>query len=152
MTLQQHTRGVYVQTTYELLGEQHVQRYRETDGEEGYVWNGVPVLLLTVTGRKTGEQRTTPLIFARDGEDLLVVASVGGSPAHPQWFLNLQVDPNAEVQVLAERFPVRARAAEEGAERDRLWDVVANQWPNYDQYQERTDRVIPVVVLSPVQG
>jgi deazaflavin-dependent oxidoreductase (nitroreductase family) len=131
-----------------LLGEEHVQRYRETDGEVGYLWNGVPTLLLTTTGRKTGQARTTPLIFARDGDDYLVVASMGGAPTAPNWYGNLLADPSAEIQVKAERIQVAATTADE-AEKPRLWKIVSDQWPNYDVYQSRTERVIPVVVLSP---
>ncbi|MGY1743258.1 MULTISPECIES: nitroreductase family deazaflavin-dependent oxidoreductase [unclassified Blastococcus] len=143
--------ATYQQIDGTLLNAEHVQRYRETDGEVGYIWNGVPILLLTTTGRKSGERRTTPLIFARDGEDYLVVASQGGAPTHPNWYLNLLADPRAEIQVRAEHIPVTGRAATE-EERPRLWDVVRGPWPNYDVYQERTDRVIPVVVLTPAGG
>jgi deazaflavin-dependent oxidoreductase (nitroreductase family) len=131
-----------------LLGEEHVRRYRETDGEVGYIWNGVPTLLLTTTGRKTGVTRTTPVIFGRDGDDYLVVASMGGAPTHPQWYLNLTARPAAEIQVRAEHIPVTARTAS-ADEKARLWDVVRAQWPNYDVYQSRTTREIPVIVLSP---
>ena len=130
-----------------LLGEDHVRAYRESDGEIGYLWNGVPTLLLTVTGRRTGEPRTTPLIFATDGDDHLVVASMGGAPMHPQWYRNLQANPRAEIQVKAERIAVVARTAS-AEEKPRLWQIVRDVWPNYDVYQSRTDRDIPVVVLS----
>lgn len=143
-----HVRGHYVQADYSLIGKDHIARYLETQGEVGYLWNGVTTLLLTVTGRTSGEPRTSPLIFARDGDDYLVVASVGGGPAHPQWYLNLLADPHAEIQVKGERIPVVARTST-AKERSRLWEIVADQWPNYDQYQERTERVIPVVVLTP---
>jgi deazaflavin-dependent oxidoreductase (nitroreductase family) len=132
-----------------LLGDAHVARYRETDGEEGYLWNGATALLLTVTGRKSGEPRTAPLIFARDGDSCIVIASMGGAPMHPQWFRNLEVDPNVQVQIKGERFAARARTAE-GEERDRCWAIAAEQWPNYNVYAERTERVIPVVVLERV--
>jgi deazaflavin-dependent oxidoreductase (nitroreductase family) len=131
-----------------LLGEDHIRAYRETDGEVGYLWNGVPTLLLTVTGRKTGEPRTSALIFGRDGDDYLVVASMGGAPTHPAWYRNLVANPAAEIQVKADRMPVVARTAEE-SEKERLWAIMVGVWPNYDVYQSRTDRVIPVVVLSP---
>jgi deazaflavin-dependent oxidoreductase (nitroreductase family) len=131
-----------------LVGEEHIRRYRETDGELGYLWNGVPTLLLTTTGRRSGEPRTSALIFARDGDDYLVVASMGGAPTHPTWYLNLTASPAAEIQVLGERIPVTAHTASE-AEKPRLWQIVTEVWPNYDVYQTRTDRVIPVVVLSP---
>jgi deazaflavin-dependent oxidoreductase (nitroreductase family) len=138
----------YQQPDLALLGEEHVQRYRETDGEVGYLWNGVPTLLLTTTGRKTGQSRTTPLIFNRDGDDYLVVASMGGAPSHPNWYLNLTAHPDAEIQVRAEHLPVTAHTASPDEKR-RLWAIVAEQWPNYDVYQSRTTREIPVVVLSP---
>lgn len=131
-----------------VIGEEHIRRYRETDGEDGYLWNGVPTLLLTTTGRTSGQPRTTPLIFARDGEDYLVVASMGGAPMDPQWYRNLLANPQAEIQVRAERIPVVARVAT-SEEKPRLWDVVREPWPNYDVYQSRTDREIPVVVLTP---
>ena len=132
-----------------LLGAEHVRRYQETDGEVGYLWNGVPSLLLTTTGRRTGQARTNALIFARDGEDYLVVASMGGAPRHPQWYLNLQAEPQAEIQVRGDHIPVVARTAAEDDDKTRLWKVVTGVWPNYDVYQTRTDRQIPVVVLSP---
>ena len=140
--------GDWQNVDYSLLGEDHVRRYQETDGEVGYDWNGAPSLLLTTTGRRSGEPRTQPLIFGRDGEDLLVVASVGGGPVHPAWYLNLEADPNAEVQVKSERFAVVAMTATPG-EKPRLWAIVNEVWPNYDVYQSRTEREIPVVVLSP---
>jgi deazaflavin-dependent oxidoreductase (nitroreductase family) len=131
-----------------LVGERHVRRYRETDGDEGYLWNGVPALLLTTIGRRSGEPRTSALIFGRDADDYLVVASMGGAPRHPAWYLNLTADPRAEIQVKAERLPVVARTATE-EDKPRLWRIMTGVWPNYDVYQTRTDRTIPVVVLSP---
>jgi deazaflavin-dependent oxidoreductase (nitroreductase family) len=131
-----------------LVGDEHVRRYRETDGEVGYIWNGVPILLLTTTGRKSGQPRTNPLIHGRDGDDYLVVASMGGAPTHPSWYLNLQANPGAEIQVKADHIQVRARTASED-EKPRLWGIMSDLWPNYDTYQTRTDRVIPLVVLTP---
>lgn len=138
----------YQQPDLTLLGEDHVRAYRETGGETGYLWNGVPTLLLTVTGRRTGRQLTSALIFGRDGDDYLVVASMGGAPTHPSWFLNLQANPAASIQVRADELAVVARAAS-AAEKPRLWKIMTDQWPNYDVYQSRTDRDIPVVVLAP---
>ena len=132
-----------------LVGESHINAYRETNGEVGYLWNGVPTLLLTTKGRRTGESRTSALIFARDGDDYLVVASMGGAPRHPQWYLNLTANLEAEVQVRADHIPVVAHTATP-AEKPRLWRVVTDAWPNYEAYQERTAREIPVVVLSPL--
>ena len=114
----------------------------------GYIWNGVPILLLTTTGRKSGRPRTTPLIYGRDGDDFLVVASMGGAPQHPNWYRNLLAHPATQIQVRADHVEVTARTAEED-EKPRLWKIVTDQWPNYDVYQSRTDRAIPVVVLSP---
>jgi deazaflavin-dependent oxidoreductase (nitroreductase family) len=138
----------YTQPDLLLLGDDHVRAYRESGGEVGYLWNGVPTLLLTATGRRTGRKLTSPLIFARDGDDYLVVASMGGAPRHPSWFLNLQTTPDAEIQVKAESLQVVAHAAP-ATEKPRLWKIVTDVWPNYDVYQSRTDRDIPVVVLSP---
>jgi deazaflavin-dependent oxidoreductase (nitroreductase family) len=132
-----------------LLGDEHIRRYQETGGEEGYIWNGVPTLLLYSTGRKTGQPRTHALIFAQDSDDYLIVASMGGAPRHPQWYLNLVANPEAEIQVRAQRLAVAARTAQSPDERARLWKIVTSIWPNYDAYQARTDREIPVVVLSP---
>jgi deazaflavin-dependent oxidoreductase (nitroreductase family) len=140
--------GDHENPDYSLLGDDHVRAYRESDGETGYWWNGAPTLLLTTTGRRSGVARTAPLIFGRDGDDFLVVASVGGMPNHPAWYLNLQADPAAHIQVKGDRHDVTARTAGDD-EKPRLWRIVNEVWPNYDVYQERTDRVIPVVVLSP---
>jgi deazaflavin-dependent oxidoreductase (nitroreductase family) len=133
---------------YSLIGDEHVRVYRETDGATGYEWNGAPTLLLTTTGRRTGTPRTSALIFARDGDDYLVVASVGGMPTHPAWYLNLEANPQATIQVKADLVDVRARTASPD-EKPRLWKIVTDGWPRYDAYQSRTDRVIPVVVLTP---
>jgi deazaflavin-dependent oxidoreductase (nitroreductase family) len=138
----------YTQPDLMLLGEDHIRAYRETGGKVGYIWNGVPTLLLTATGRRTGQKRTSALIFGRDADDYLLVASMGGAPSHPMWYLNLQANPLADIQVKAETFSVAARTAS-AAEKPRLWKIVTEVWPNYDVYQSRTDREIPVVVLSP---
>ncbi|OMC22254.1 nitroreductase [Mycobacterium colombiense] len=131
-----------------LVGEDHVRAYRETGGETGYLWNGVPTLLLTVTGRRTGRTLTSALIFGRDGDDYLVVASMGGAPRHPSWYLNLQANPAAGIQVQADELAVVARTAS-AAEKPRLWKIMTDVWPNYDVYQSRTERDIPVVLLTP---
>lgn len=131
-----------------LFGDEHVRRYRETNGEVGHIWReGSTILLLTTTGRKSGEPRTTPLIYARDGDRYVIVASNGGDPAHPGWYENLAKDPKVELQVLGEVFPARARTAE-GDERERLWRKANEVWRHYDSYQTKTDRQIPVVVLE----
>ena len=138
----------YTPPNLTLVGETHVAAYRETGGETGYLWNGVPTLLLTVTGRQSGQARTSALIFGQDGDDFLVVASMGGAPTHPQWYKNLLATPSAEIQVKAEVTPVVARTAT-ADEKPRLWEIMREVWPNYDTYQERTEREIPVVILSP---
>jgi proline iminopeptidase len=131
-----------------LFGEEHVRRYRETGGEVGHDWReGSTILLLTTKGRKTGEPRTTPLIYAQDGDRYVIVASKGGAPEHPGWYRNLTKDPDVELQVKDDVFRARARTAE-GDERERLWRKANEVWPHYDEYAEKTDREIPVVVLE----
>jgi len=135
-----------------LFGDEHVRRYRETGGEVGHIWKrGSKILLLTTKGRKTGEPRTAPLIYENTGDDYVIVASKGGTPEHPGWYENLSKDADVEVQVLDDVFPAHARVAE-GDERERLWKLAAQQWPAYDDYQQKTDRVIPVVVLERTSG
>jgi proline iminopeptidase len=131
-----------------LFGEEHVKRYRETDGEEGHIWReGSTILLLTTVGRKSGRESTTPLIYGLDGDNPVIVASKGGAPEHPGWYRNLVKNPAAHVQILGEKFPVRAHDAE-GEERERLWKMMNGIWKHYDEYQTKTDRQIPVVVLE----
>ena len=126
---------------------EHLQRYVETSGAEGHLWNGVPTLLLTTTGRRTGQARRTPLIYGTDQGRYLVVASAGGSPQPPAWYLNLAADDRVTVQVADEEFVATARAATV-AEKPALWRVMTAIWPAYDEYQAKTDRDIPVVVLE----
>jgi deazaflavin-dependent oxidoreductase (nitroreductase family) len=130
-----------------LFGQEHVRRYQETDGAEGHDWRGTTVLLLTTTGRRSGETRTTPLIYRQHGDDYVVVASKGGAPQHPAWYLNLSADPNVTVQVRGGRFNTKARTAS-AQERPELWRLMTEAWPPYDEYQTKTDREIPVVVLE----
>jgi deazaflavin-dependent oxidoreductase (nitroreductase family) len=133
-----------------LFGQEHVRRYRETDGEEGYIWReGSTILLLTTTGRTTGKESTTPLIFGLDGDNPVIVASKGGAPEHPGWYRNLRKTPQVGVQIKGERFAARARDAH-GEERERLWTLMNGIWPHYEEYQRKTDREIPVVVLERV--
>ncbi|MGO8906381.1 MAG: nitroreductase family deazaflavin-dependent oxidoreductase [Solirubrobacteraceae bacterium] len=135
------------QSDDDLFGPEHVRVYRETAGERGYHWRGTTILLLTTRGRTSGEARTTPLIHRTDGDRWVVVASKGGAPENPSWFENLKADPDAVIQVRGEEVPVHATTAE-GGERSRLWSLMTEVWPAYDEYQARTDREIPVVVLS----
>jgi deazaflavin-dependent oxidoreductase (nitroreductase family) len=130
-----------------LFGAEHVRVYRETKGARGYRWRGTQILLLTTTGRTSGEQRTTPLIHMVDGDRWIVIASKGGAPEHPAWFKNMVADPNATIQVQAEEIPVVMSTAE-GDERERLWTEMLKEWPSYDDYAKKTDREIPVVVLT----
>jgi deazaflavin-dependent oxidoreductase (nitroreductase family) len=132
----------------DLFGPQHVRAYRESGGERGYKWRGTEILLLTTTGHKSGEQRTTPLIHRADGDGYVVVASKGGAPDHPTWYKNLEANPDAKIQVKDEEIPVKATTAE-GDERERLWGKMNEVWPPYDDYQKKTDRKIPVVRLVP---
>jgi deazaflavin-dependent oxidoreductase (nitroreductase family) len=130
-----------------LFGQEHVDRYRETDGEEGHDWNGTQTLLLTTKGRKSGVQRTTPLIYAPHNDAYTVVASMGGSHDSPAWYLNLTENPEVEVQVKGDRFKGKARTATPD-EKPEMWQTMVSEWPAYDEYQQKTDREIPVVVLE----
>ncbi|MEO9239131.1 MAG: nitroreductase family deazaflavin-dependent oxidoreductase [Jatrophihabitantaceae bacterium] len=126
---------------------EHIQRYVDTDGADGQNWRGVPTLLLTTTGRKSGELRRTALIYGEHGTSYLVVASRGGAPSHPSWYLNLTADPQVQLQVGPDKFSAIARTATE-AERAELWPKMALIWPDYDSYQAKTERQIPIVVLD----
>lgn len=128
---------------------EHINDYVATGGKRGHLWKGVPTLLLTTRGRKTGALRRTALIYGRDGDSYVVVASIGGAPKHPEWYLNLVADPEVRLQVGAEIMAGRARTTD-GDEKKRLWREMAQIWPQYDKYQEKTDRLIPVVVIDPI--
>lgn len=132
-----------------LFGEEHVKAYRESDGEVGHEWqDGVHTLLLTTTGRVSGDSHTTPLIYIRDGEQFAIVASKGGAPDHPDWYHNLVADPHVQVQVADRVFAATAETAD-AADRARLWQDLVAVWPDYDDYAAKTDREIPVVLLTP---
>jgi deazaflavin-dependent oxidoreductase (nitroreductase family) len=134
----------------DLYGAEHVRQYRATGGEYGHDWrNGSPTLLLTTTGHRSGKPRTTPLIYGRAGDDYLLVASHGGSDEPPAWYVNLQHAPEVEVQVLDDRFRARARTAAP-EEKPAMWHEMTSHWPDYDRYQQRTARELPVVVLERV--
>ena len=134
----------------------HLQRYLDTDGADGHMWDSasvggpglIPTLLLTTTGRRSGKPIVMPLIYGEAGGKYVVVASKGGAPTHPGWYLNLSAHPNVEVQILAKRFRATARTASD-AERAELWQQMAAIYPPYNDYQAKTDREIPVVVLEP---
>ena len=127
----------------------HARKYIETNGEEGHIWRGVPTLLLTTTGKRTGEPYTTPLIYGTDGDRYVIVASRGGAPEHPQWYRNLVAEPMVGLQVKAHKFQARARTAS-AEEKPALWRMMAGIWPAYDEYQAKTERDIPVVILERV--
>jgi deazaflavin-dependent oxidoreductase (nitroreductase family) len=130
-----------------LFGQEHIDRYRATNGEEGHDWQGTSVLILTTTGRKSGEPRDAPLIYGRNGEDYLIVASKGGADEPPAWYLNIESNPEVEIQVKADRFAAHAHTAT-ADEKPALWQTMVAEWPDYDQYQTKTDREIPIVVLE----
>jgi F420H(2)-dependent quinone reductase len=133
---------------FRILGMLHRRVYRLTGGRIGGRIVGMPVLLLTTTGRKSGRPRTQPLTYTRAGRGYAVIASKGGAAHHPFWYRNLQTDPRAEVTVGRETYEVRARTTE-GEERDRLWRKLADVYSGYDRYAAKTSRRIPVVVLEP---
>jgi deazaflavin-dependent oxidoreductase (nitroreductase family) len=135
-----------------LFGREHVERYQQTGGAEGHDWvNGSSILILTTTGRRSGEQRHNALIYGTHGDDYLIVASKGGHPKPPAWYLNLSDHPEVEVQVRDDRFRARARTATP-EEKPELWRIMTQEWPAYDEYQQKTDRDIPVVVLERLEG
>ena len=131
-----------------LYGQEHIDRYVATDGREGHDWQGTQTLILTTTGRRSGQPRSHALIYGRDGDDYLVVASRGGAPQHPAWYLNLEANPEVEVQVKGDKMRAHARTATP-EEKQKLWPIMTSEWPAYDSYQEKTDRDIPVVILEP---
>jgi F420H(2)-dependent quinone reductase len=135
------------QSLFNVMSTLHTALYRATGGKWGGTMMKVPILLLTTRGRKSGKKRTTPLMYTRDGDNLVLIASVGGAPRNPGWYHNLR-GQEAEVQIGSERRPVRARDAE-GEERERLWAEMVRLYPAYADYQKKTSRRIPVVVLEP---
>jgi deazaflavin-dependent oxidoreductase (nitroreductase family) len=127
----------------------HTVAYRATHGVIGHRFPGVPpMLLLDHVGAKSGRKRTTPLVYTRDGNQLLLVASKGGHPKNPSWFHNLRANPDTTVQVGSQRQPVRARVARQ-EERGRLWDKALGTYPGFHDYRRRADREIPLIVLEP---
>jgi deazaflavin-dependent oxidoreductase (nitroreductase family) len=133
---------------YSLFGDEHVRQYEATAGRVGHDWNGTSVLILHTRGRKTGAIRKFPLIYGRDGADYVVVASKGGAPDHPGWYKNLLAHPDAKVQVWGEVIAVTARTGT-AEDKRRVWPLMTAQWPDYDEYQRKTTRDIPVVLLRP---
>jgi deazaflavin-dependent oxidoreductase (nitroreductase family) len=129
---------------------EHIRTYLESDGRRGHRWSGVHTLLLTTRGRKTGKKRRTALIYGRDRDRYLVVGSNGGAAKHPQWYLNLVEDPRVDVQVGAEKFSALAHTATP-EEKPGPWQRMASIWPEYEKYQQRTTREIPVVIIEPLE-
>ena len=126
---------------------EHIKRYVETNGEDGHIWRGAPTLLLTTLGRRSGKPRRLALIYGQDGDRYVVVASKGGADQHPEWYLNLLDHPEVQVQVKADRFRATARTATP-EEHQALWPRLAAIWPDYDNYQAKTARQIPLVILE----
>jgi proline iminopeptidase len=141
------TKKTDIGTDITLVGPEHAKKYLETNGEVGHIWNGATILLLTTKGRKSGEDRLIPIIYTQVGDRIAIIASKGGAPDHPAWYLNAVADPHVKIQIKGEKFDGIARTAE-GAEHDELWAESLKQWPNYDVYQSRTTRKIPILVVE----
>src|SRR3977135_2608560 len=122
-----------------LYGQEHIDRYEASDGEEGHEWQGTQTLILTTKGRKSGEPRKAPLIYGEHAGDLLVVASKGRSPEPPAWHVTRRTEPAVEVQVRGDKFRARARDPSDD-EKPELWKIMTDHWPAYDEYQTKTDR------------
>jgi deazaflavin-dependent oxidoreductase (nitroreductase family) len=133
---------------YSLFGDEHVRQYEQTGGKTGHDWNNTRILILRTQGRKSGEMRKLPLIYGRDGDNYVIVASKGGAPDNPGWYKNLLAHPDVTIQVWSKVIPVKARTAS-AEEKKRLWPIMTKEWPDYDNYQSGTKRDIPVVILSP---
>ena len=136
-----------MESTLPDWAQEHMRNYLATDGADGHIWRGVPTLLLTTTGSKSGVERMLPLIYGTDGDEYIIIASKGGYQDHPAWYANLVAQPQVHVQVAADKFSATARTITDDR-RQKLWDVMAEIWPPYIEYQEKTDRQIPVVVLT----
>ena len=128
----------------------HAGVYRATGGKLFGRMGKSPILLLNTVGRKSGKKRTSPLLYAMDGEDFVIIASKGGASAHPAWYLNLMANPEATVEIEDREVRVRAEEAD-SEEKSRLWQKMVEMYPAYDAYQEKTEREIPLLVLRPVE-
>jgi len=125
----------------------HVERYIATNGEDGFIWEGGEVIILTTTGAKSGKERRTPLIRVTDGERYFVVASMGGAPQNPQWFHNMVANPEVTIQDRADVMQLTARVASP-EEKAKFWPIAVAAWPDYDKYQESTERDIPLMICE----
>ena len=135
-------------TDWNEFNRQVIDEFRANDGSVGGTFAGAPMILVNHQGAKSGKAYTTPLVFTRDGENYVIIASKGGAPADPEWFHNLRAHPDVTIEIGADTVPVRARVAE-GEERARLYRAQADLMPNFDEYAKATTREIPVVVLEP---
>jgi deazaflavin-dependent oxidoreductase (nitroreductase family) len=133
---------------WKLIQDANTRMYRVSGGRIGGRYDKAPVLILHHVGRKSGEKRETPLIYLQDGEDIVIVGSMGGSPKHPAWYLNVRDRPEIEVEIKGRRLPVHARAATP-EERERLWPALLEMWPAWEDYGRRTEREFPILVLTP---
>jgi len=135
----------------DILGfmKDHIKRYLASNGEDGHLMNGFPCLVLTTTGKKSGEKRQAAVIYGKHNNSYVIIASKGGSDTAPAWFVNLQANKRAHIQVKEKKLDVQMRVAD-GAERKQLWDMMAKIFPDYLEYQKKTARQIAVVVLDPV--
>ena len=140
----------YIPSTREWVRDQ-VELYERSGGTEALTLRdtGMPVIIVTNKGNKTGAIRKTPLMRAVDGKNYILVASQGGAPKHPVWYYNLKAEANVEIQYETEIFSVRAREVPEGSERQRLWDIAVAAYPPYKEYQDKTSRLIPVFITEP---
>jgi deazaflavin-dependent oxidoreductase (nitroreductase family) len=141
----------YIPSPSEWVADQ-VELYEGSGGTDGLTLRdtGLPVIIVTHKGRKTGAVRKTPLMRAVDGKNYILVASRGGAPKHPVWYHNLKTDPNVEIRDEANVYSMRVREVVDSAERQRLWDIAVKAYPPYQEYQEKTDRVIPVFLAEAV--
>lgn len=140
----------YIPSTSQWVADQ-VELYERTDGAEGYTLRdtGLPVIIVTNKGRKTGAIRKTPLMRVADGVNYVLVASKGGAPKHPVWYYNLKADPNVEIRDRSVVRSMMVREVSDHAERSRLWKLAVEAYPPYAEYQQRTEREIPVFVAEP---
>jgi deazaflavin-dependent oxidoreductase (nitroreductase family) len=136
-------------TDYNEFNRQLIEEFRANGGKVSGMFAGAPLLLLTTTGARSGQPRVAPLAYTTDNDRLVVIASKGGAPTHPDWFYNVRSNPDVTVELGAEAFPARATILQ-GAERQHLFDQMAAQMPNFAEYQRNTTRQIPVIVLERV--
>ncbi len=141
----------YIPSPRDWVAEQ-VELYEGSGGTDGLTLRdtGLPVIIVTNRGRKTGATRKTPLMRAVDGNNYILVASRGGAPQHPVWYHNLKAEPNVEIRDKTEVYSMRVREVVDSAERQRLWEIAVEAYQPYQEYQDKTDRVIPVLLAEPV--